>query len=43
MRPSKFGSAWISQGNGCTTRDRVLIRAGLEATAGARPTITAGH
>jgi hypothetical protein len=40
---SNFGSGWISQGNGCTTRDRVLIRDGLEAMAGAGCTITALH
>jgi hypothetical protein len=40
---SNFGSGWISQGNGCTTRDRVLIRDGLETMVGARCTITAVH
>jgi hypothetical protein len=33
---SKFGTGWISQGNGCTTRDRVLLRDGLDATVGSR-------
>jgi hypothetical protein len=40
---SKFGTSWISQGNGCTTRDRVLIRDGLDAMADAGCTITAVH
>jgi len=40
---SRFGSGWISQGTGCDTRDRVLLRDGLGTLAGASCTITAVH
>jgi uncharacterized protein DUF1524 len=40
---SKFGSGWISQGNGCDTRDRVLLRDGLGTMASVNCTITAAH
>jgi hypothetical protein len=40
---SKFGSGWISQGHGCTTRDRVLLRDGLGTMIGAHCEITAVH
>jgi hypothetical protein len=40
---SKFGTGWISQGNGCTTRDRVLLRDGLDPTAGSGCAVTATH
>jgi hypothetical protein len=38
-----FGTGWISQGNGCTTRDRVLLRDGLDATVGSGCAVTATH
>jgi hypothetical protein len=40
---SMFGTGWISQGNGCTTRDRVLLRDGLDATVGSGCAVTATH
>ena len=39
---SRFGG-WISQANGCNTRDRVLIRDGLDVMVGSACTITAVH
>jgi hypothetical protein len=40
---SKFGTGWISQGNGCTTRDPVLLRDGLDATVASGCAVTATH